>query len=140
MNDMKGMSLIVKTITRITAGPILLFGCYVLMHTNVSHGAGFAGGVIMALSFALLLLAFGRKTAKLVVSGQHITIVALIAFLVLVLLQIIAVQTQHCPLLTAVRNPCSAIVLTVNITLCVTTAAALISVFYSLLSDRSKEK
>lgn len=59
----KGMSLIVKTITRLTVGLILLYGIYILSHGHLSPGGGFAGGIIVALSFVHLMLAFGRDTA-----------------------------------------------------------------------------
>ncbi|MFH1046221.1 MAG: MnhB domain-containing protein [Candidatus Omnitrophota bacterium] len=59
----KGMSLIVKTITRLTVGLILLYGIYIVLHGHISPGGGFAGGVIIALSFIHLMLAFGRETA-----------------------------------------------------------------------------
>ena len=59
----KGMSLIVKTITRLTVGLILLYGIYILSHGHVSPGGGFAGGVIIALSFIHLMLAYGKETA-----------------------------------------------------------------------------
>jgi multicomponent Na+:H+ antiporter subunit B len=59
----KGMSLIVKTITRLTVGLILLYGIYVVSHGHVSPGGGFAGGVIVALSFIHLMLAYGKETA-----------------------------------------------------------------------------
>ncbi|MFC1807479.1 MnhB domain-containing protein [Candidatus Omnitrophota bacterium] len=55
-----GMSLIVKTITRLTVGLILLYGVYILSHGHVSPGGGFAGGVIIALSFVHLMLAYGK--------------------------------------------------------------------------------
>ncbi|NQS99950.1 MAG: hypothetical protein HQ595_02605 [Candidatus Omnitrophica bacterium] len=58
-----GMSLIVKTITRLTVGLILLYGIYIVLHGHVSPGGGFAGGVIMALSFIHLMLAYGREAA-----------------------------------------------------------------------------
>ncbi|MFH1655659.1 MAG: MnhB domain-containing protein [Candidatus Omnitrophota bacterium] len=58
-----GMTLIVKTITRLTVGLILLFGIYIVLHGHVSPGGGFAGGVIMALSFIHLMLAFGKDFA-----------------------------------------------------------------------------
>ena len=58
----QGMSLIVKTITRLTVGLILLYGIYIVLHGHVSPGGGFAGGVIMALSFIHLMLAFGKET------------------------------------------------------------------------------
>lgn len=62
-NNKKGMTLIVKTITRLTVGLILLYGIYIVLHGHLSPGGGFAGGVIIALSFVHLMLAFGRETA-----------------------------------------------------------------------------
>ena len=59
----KGMSVIVKTITRLTVGLILLYGIYIVSHGHVSPGGGFAGGVIIALSFVHLMLAYGEKAA-----------------------------------------------------------------------------
>lgn len=57
------MTLIVKTITRLTVGLILLYGIYIVLHGHLSPGGGFAGGVIIALSFIHLMLAFGRDFA-----------------------------------------------------------------------------
>jgi len=62
-NKETGMTLIVKTITRLTVGLILLYGIYIVLHGHISPGGGFAGGVIIALSFIHLMLAFGRETA-----------------------------------------------------------------------------
>lgn len=59
----KGMSLIVKTITRLTVGLIILYGIYILSHGHISPGGGFAGGVILALSFVHLMLAYGKEVA-----------------------------------------------------------------------------
>lgn len=58
-----GMTLIVKTITRLTVGLILLYGIYIVLHGHISPGGGFAGGVIIALSFIHLMLAFGKDVA-----------------------------------------------------------------------------
>ncbi len=65
MNDRNeaGMTLIVKTITRLTVGLILLFGIYIVLHGHLSPGGGFAGGVIIALSFIHLMIAFGKDVA-----------------------------------------------------------------------------
>lgn len=59
----QGMSVIVKTITRLTVGLILLYGIYILLHGHLSPGGGFAGGVIIALSFVHLMLAYGKDAA-----------------------------------------------------------------------------
>ncbi len=65
MKETKGMTLIVKTITRLIAGFIFLWGVYVVLHGHISPGGGFAGGVVMAGSFVLVLLAFGIEKAKI---------------------------------------------------------------------------
>jgi multicomponent Na+:H+ antiporter subunit B len=57
----QGMSLIVKTVTRLTVGLVLLYGIYIVSHGHVSPGGGFAGGVIIALSFIHLMLAYGKE-------------------------------------------------------------------------------
>ncbi len=62
-NSKTGMSLIVKTITRLTVGLILIFGIYIVLHGHLSPGGGFAGGVIIALTFVHLMLAFGKDAA-----------------------------------------------------------------------------
>lgn len=59
----QGMSLIVKRITKLTVSLIFLFGVYIVLHGHISPGGGFAGGVIIALSFIHLVLAFGKETA-----------------------------------------------------------------------------
>jgi len=62
-NPHTGMSVIVKAITRIIISMVLVFGIYIVAHGHVSPGGGFAGGVIIALSFVLLMLAFGKGVA-----------------------------------------------------------------------------
>ena len=59
----RGMTLIVKTVTRLTLGFILLYGVYIAMIGHESPGGGFAGGVIVALSFIHIMLAFGKEVA-----------------------------------------------------------------------------
>jgi len=61
MNE--GMSLIVKTIARWVVGFIFLYGIYTLAYGHLSPGGGFAGGVILACSYVLILIAYGKKFA-----------------------------------------------------------------------------
>jgi multicomponent Na+:H+ antiporter subunit B len=61
--ETRGMTLIVKTVTRITLGFILLYGIYIALHGHMQPGGGFAGGVIIALSLIHIMLAFGKEVA-----------------------------------------------------------------------------
>jgi multisubunit Na+/H+ antiporter MnhB subunit len=60
---MKGMTLIVKTITDFVAAFILVFGAYIVLYGHLTPGGGFAGGVIIACAFILLMLAHGKEQA-----------------------------------------------------------------------------
>jgi len=62
-HDEKGMTLIVKTVTKLTLGFILLYGIYIALSGHISPGGGFAGGVIVALSLVHIMLAFGKDVA-----------------------------------------------------------------------------
>lgn len=63
IKEEKGMTLIVKSITRITLGFILLYGIYIALRGHSAPGGGFVGGVIIALSFVHVMLAFGKEAA-----------------------------------------------------------------------------
>jgi len=63
-----GMSVIVKTVTRLTVGLIFLYGIYIILHGHLTPGGGFAGGVIVALSFINLNLAFGGTVSTKIFS------------------------------------------------------------------------
>jgi multisubunit Na+/H+ antiporter MnhB subunit len=58
---MKGMTVIVKTISVWVKLIIFLFGIYIILFGHLTPGGGFAGGVILAASYVLLMLAFGRE-------------------------------------------------------------------------------
>jgi len=61
---MKGMTIIVKTISSWVKVLIFLFGIYIIIFGHLTPGGGFAGGVILASSYVLLMLAFGRDFAE----------------------------------------------------------------------------
>jgi multisubunit Na+/H+ antiporter MnhB subunit len=60
MKKDEGMTLIVKTVTRITVWVIILYGFYISIHGHLTPGGGFGGGVIIALALLNVLLAYGR--------------------------------------------------------------------------------
>lgn len=56
----EGMTIIVKTITRLIIWMIFLYGAYIILHGHLTPGGGFGGGVILALGFLSILLAYGK--------------------------------------------------------------------------------
>ncbi|MFH1501740.1 MAG: MnhB domain-containing protein [Candidatus Eisenbacteria bacterium] len=60
---MKGLTLIVKTITDFVVAFIVIFGAYIVLYGHLTPGGGFAGGVIVACAFILLMLAQGKEVA-----------------------------------------------------------------------------
>lgn len=59
----EGMSIIVKTVARMTVGFMLLYGIYIFSHGHLSPGGGFAGGIILTLAFINIMLAYGKDAA-----------------------------------------------------------------------------
>ncbi|KXA97404.1 hypothetical protein AKJ38_01345 [candidate division MSBL1 archaeon SCGC-AAA259I14] len=86
-----GMTLIVKTIVRLLFPILLLFGAYVILHGHLTPGGGFPGGVIIATSVAMLVLAFGYSQSKEVVGDVHTESLESFGALMLVVLGIIGI-------------------------------------------------
>ena len=83
---MKGMTLIVKKTTQLIAGIVFLYGIYVIIHGHLTPGGGFAGGVIVAGSFILLILAYGSDFIRLTKEESGSTITENIATLMFLLI------------------------------------------------------
>jgi multicomponent Na+:H+ antiporter subunit B len=64
MNKEPGMTLIVKTVTRISVWLIILYGFYIIFHGHLTPGGGFGGGVIIALALLNVLLAYGKDFTR----------------------------------------------------------------------------
>ena len=64
------MSLIVKTITRLVLGFTVVFAASIILYGHITPGGGFPGGVMLACSFILLVLVFGKKKALDIVSER----------------------------------------------------------------------
>ncbi len=88
-----GMTPIVKTITGWVKGFILVFGIYIVLYGHLTPGGGFGGGVIIAMTFVLLTLSFGKEEAlkrfRLGVAAELDSVGALM-FLIIALLGISA--------------------------------------------------
>ena len=83
---MKGMTIIVKKTTQLIAGIIFLYGIYIILHGHLTPGGGFAGGVILAGSFILLILANGSDFLNLVREESGSTLYENLSILVFLLL------------------------------------------------------
>jgi len=71
---MKGMTIIVKQVTKLVAGFIFLFSAYLILYGHLSPGGGFVGGVALACGFILLVLAFGKEFVNTLLSDRSTTI------------------------------------------------------------------
>ena len=61
--DSQGMSMIVKTVCGWVKGFILLYGIHIILYGHLTPGGGFAGGVVAAAAFVLIMLAEGEEAA-----------------------------------------------------------------------------
>ncbi len=80
------MTVIVKKTTQLIAGMVFLYGIYVIIHGHLTPGGGFAGGVIMAGAFILLILAYGSDFINLTREESGSTLYENLAILVVVFL------------------------------------------------------
>lgn len=61
---MREEDVIIRTVIRLTVPFIQIFGLYVVFHGGGGPGGGFQGGVIMAASIILYVMAFGISEGK----------------------------------------------------------------------------
>jgi multisubunit Na+/H+ antiporter MnhB subunit len=141
-----GMSLVVKTVTRLTVGLILVYGIYITFYGHLSPGGGFGGGVIVALALIHYVLAYGKKVgskslgedaAKVLesISGIMFVTVGLVGLLTAILF-FVNIFGRGAPL--RLFGPGS--VLACDIALSLSVAAGLFSVFVILVLSRITAK
>jgi len=61
---MRGMTLIVRCITKLMVPSIFLLGVYVVLHGHLTPGGGFSGGILIAGCFVLRVLAYGSEESR----------------------------------------------------------------------------
>ncbi len=84
----KGMTVIVKKTTQLIAGMVFLYGIYIIVHGHLTPGGGFAGGVIMAGSFILIILANGSEFLSLVKEETGTTLYENLAMMMVLLIAV----------------------------------------------------
>ncbi|MEO0098428.1 MAG: MnhB domain-containing protein [candidate division WOR-3 bacterium] len=138
----RGMTVIVKTIARLVAGFIFLYGLYIILHGHLTPGGGFAGGVIIAGSFILLILAFGSQEMMERASYLFASIfesVGGLLFLLIALLGLVAgfyFFLNLFPKGTPLRLISSGIILPANIAIGIKVGAGLLAVFLALAATK----
>jgi multisubunit Na+/H+ antiporter MnhB subunit len=85
---MKGMTVIVKKTTQLISGMVFIYGIYIITHGHLTPGGGFAGGVVVAGSFILLILAYGSEFLNLVKEETGSTFYENLAILIVLFLAV----------------------------------------------------
>lgn len=139
---MNGMTVIVKVMTRIMSGFIFLFGCYIVLHGHLTPGGGFVGGVIIAASFVLLILAFGGQTKTFERSFTWASVMEStggILFLGIAVLGLFVGSWFFLNLLphgTPLRIVSAGIILPANIAIGIKVGAGLVSIFLAFVATK----
>jgi multicomponent Na+:H+ antiporter subunit B len=132
-----GMSLIVKRITKITVSLIFLYGVYIVLHGHLTPGGGFAGGVIIALSFIHLVLAFGKDVALSRMSASMASVVESLGGLMFLGIGLLGFLGGYFFLNVLPKGEpfnlfSSGIIILCNIAICLKVGAGLFSIFIAL--------
>ena len=75
MDKHTGMTPIVKMITKVLCGLMIVFGAFIVLYGHITPGGGFPGGVMIALVYILITLAYGRVIVERKVSGITASVV-----------------------------------------------------------------
>ena len=134
---MNGMSIIVKTITRLLTGFIVVFSASIILYGHITPGGGFAGGVMIASAFILLMLAFGKKTAIDIISEKAVSVWECLGAIGFLLIAIIGLSggyffTNFMMRGTPLRLISGGTIMWSNISIGIKVSAALFAVFVAL--------
>ncbi len=141
---MKGMTLIVKTITRLLLGFIVVYSAGIILYGHIAPGGGFAGGVMLTGAFVLLVLAYGGETASKIIGERTLTVwdsVGALGFLVIGMLGFLGGwfffnNLNHGTPFSLVSG---GTILLSNISIGVKVAAGLFGVFLALVYLKARE-
>jgi multicomponent Na+:H+ antiporter subunit B len=74
--------LVLRVVTKVLIGPILLFALYVQFHGDYGPGGGFQAGVIFAAAFIIYALVFGLETARRALPGRVVRLLLAMGVLI----------------------------------------------------------
>ncbi len=139
-----GMSIIVRTVTRLTVGLFLLYGFHIVTQGHRIPGGGFAGGVIAALSFLNIMVAFGSETALKKLNRVRAVCAAGFGMLMIVSIGIIGLRkgAYFADFFPGRQSGCGLCaggsILLYNIGICILVGAGLCAVFISFIASRNE--
>jgi len=134
---MNGMTLIVKTITRLVLGFIIIYSGSIILYGHLTPGGGFAGGVMLACAFILIVLAMGKNAALDIVTENKLSAwdcIGALAFLVIALLGLVLGDffTNFIVRGTPLRLISGGTIMWSNIAIGIKVSASLFAVFMAL--------
>jgi multicomponent Na+:H+ antiporter subunit B len=143
---MAGMTIIVRTVVRLLFPFTLLFGVYVIAHGHLTPGGGFPGGVIIALSFLMLILAYGIEAAKAKLGSLTVEIAESLGALMIVGLGMIGLVIGAAFLQNVLPHGSPGSLLSAGIlpllylAVGIEVSAGIITIFYSILRRHEEGK
>ena len=144
---MKGLTPIVKKVAQLMSGIICIYGIYIVVHGHLTPGGAFAGGIILAGAFILLILAFGSEVIKLrkEETGSSLSeSVALLATLILASVGLLIGSKiffhNYLPTGQIGQLPSAGMIPVYNILIGIEVAAAIITIFLALIIFKEEEE
>jgi multisubunit Na+/H+ antiporter MnhB subunit len=134
----QGMSLIVKTVTRLTVGLVFLYGVYIVLNGHLSPGGGFSGGVIIGLAFINMVLAYGRDAASRIATASGASILESMGAIMYVSIALLGLSwggffKNFLPHGTPFRLLSAGTLPLINIAICLKVGAGMFSIFLALI-------
>ncbi len=130
-------SIVVTTVCRLVAPFAQIFGLYVIMHGHSSPGGGFQGGVILASSFMLLAVGEGIEEVRRRFSSVAVTVLSSAGVLIYAGIGVVCLLLGANYLdygILPVPEPRSLGMLGIEIGVGTTVTAAIVSIFYDLVT------
>jgi multisubunit Na+/H+ antiporter MnhB subunit len=147
MQNERGMTIIVKKMTQVLVGIIVMFGAYIITHGHLTPGGGFAGGTIIAGAFILLVLAYGDNIMHLRASKEgssRIENIALFMFLLFAIPGLFMIPSvffkNYLPLGTVGELMSAGLIPLFNILVGIEVAAAMLTIFLAFVILKEEDK
>lgn len=144
---MKGLTPIVKKVAQLMSGIICIYGIYIVVHGHLTPGGAFAGGIILAGAFILLILAFGSEVIKLrkEESGSSMTesISLLVAIIMAAMGLLIGTKVffnNYLPKEEVGELVSAGIIPIYNVLIGIEVAAAIVTIFLALIIFKEEEE